>query len=52
MEKILLVGSTKQKKGLIKICDLKVFDKIVFDNNLEPELISNLKKAGINLILA
>ncbi len=29
MEKILLVDSTKQKKRFIKICDLKVFHKIV-----------------------
>ena len=52
-EKILLVDSTKYKKrGPVKICDLKVFDKIVVDNNLEPKIVSNLKKAGINLILA
>lgn len=52
-EKILLVDSTKYKKrGPVKICDLKVFDKIVVDNNLEPKVVSSLKKAGINLILA
>lgn len=52
-EKILLVDSTKYKKrGPVKICDLKAFDKVVVDNNLEPKIVSNLKKAGINLILA
>jgi len=40
------------KRGTVKICDLEVFDKIVIDNNLEPKIISNLKKVGINLILA
>ena len=52
-EKILLVDSTKYKKrGPVKICDLKVFDKIIVDNNLDAETVSSIKKAGINLILA
>ncbi len=52
-EKILLADSTKYGKGRpVKICDLKVFDKVVVGYRLEPKIISNLKKAGINLILA
>jgi len=52
-EKILVVDSTKfNKTGPLNICELEKFDKIIVDDNLDKEIISDLKKKGMEVILA
>lgn len=52
-EKILLADSSKfHKNGPLKVCKIDVFDKVIVDSNLEPEIADSIRKKGVELILA
>ncbi|SMB89696.1 transcriptional regulator, DeoR family [Thermanaeromonas toyohensis ToBE] len=50
---VLVADHTKfGRKAFAKVCELKVVDLIITDNQLAPQIVAEMERQGINLILA
>jgi len=50
---VLVADHTKfGRKAFAKVCELKAVDLIITDNGLDPQMVAEMKRLGISLILA